>query len=75
MTNIEDGGLTAEVWAVKNKSVEKSEEIKFVNKYEKPEIPKQPQTGDETNLTLWMGLYVASLLVAAGLFFWKKIVK
>lgn len=31
--NAEDGGLNAKVWAVRNESEEKVDEIKFVNKY------------------------------------------
>lgn len=37
-----------------------------------PEIPGPPQTGDNTNLTLWIVLMIVSALAAAALLFSKK---
>ena len=66
IVNDEDGGLKSEVWAVKEGSEEKCENIVFVNTYKAPEIPKEtPQTGDSTNITFFAGLMMASMLVMA----------
>lgn len=66
VVNGEDGKLESEVWAVQDGSQEKCEEIVFKNTYKAPEPPtKAPQTGDQTNLPLFIGLMAASILVMA----------
>lgn len=74
VVNSEDGGLAAEVWAVKDGASDKVEEITFSNEYKAPEGPKKPedpkkpivitapQTGDMANVNLFIGLLAASAL-------------
>lgn len=88
VTNDAKGGLRAEIWAVKNASVQKTETIRFENSYRAPDPPKKhhhsgssettsqttagvaaPQTGDSTNMFLWMLTAVASL---AGIGVWLR---
>lgn len=38
----------------------------------KPTEPKLPQTGDNFNPVIWMGLGLMAVLAGAGAFFWKK---
>ena len=75
VVNSEDGGLTAEVWAVKDGGSDKTEAITFNNSYKAPEGPKTPedpkkptvtivpQTGDTAHVELFIGLLAASALV------------
>lgn len=74
VVNSEDGGLAAEVWAVKDGASDKVEKITFSNEYKAPEGPKKPedpkkpivitapQTGDMANVNLFIGLLAASAL-------------
>lgn len=76
VVNGEDGGLNAEVWAVKDGGSDKVEEILFSNAYKAPEDPKKPeepnkpaapttapQTGDQTHVRLFAALLALSVLV------------
>ena len=72
MVNGEDGGLNAEVWAVKDGGSDKVEEILFSNAYKAPENPKKPeepnkpaapQTGDQTHVRLFAALQALSVQV------------
>lgn len=79
VVNSENGGLTAEVWAVKDSASDKADEIVFTNEYKVPETPKAPetpktpegpktppaapQTGDMMNVRLFVGIMAAAALV------------
>ena len=55
-------------------TVENEAGIGFVNQPEKPDTPDAPQTGDNSNIWLWLGIAGASL--AAGILLitlnWKR---
>lgn len=77
VVNSEDGGLTSEIWAVRDNEEQKLENITFTNVYTPEELPEEegstssaapmkktttPKTGDSANLTLWTCLLAASAL-------------
>lgn len=65
VTNAEDGGLNAEIWAIKDGEQNKTDAIKFTNSYKAPEKPKTDtvKTGDNQNFILWAGLAAAAVLL------------
>lgn len=70
VVNAENGGLTAEVWAVKDGQSDKADKIVFANEYSAPKAPEKPagptqtpQTGDASNVNLFAALLAASVLV------------
>ena len=73
VVNNEEGGLEAEVWAVKEGSKDKVDQIRFENKYVAPVIPDQtPQKGDQTNITVLVSLMAVSMLVMAAMIFMSR---
>ena len=71
VVNTQEGGLAAEVWAVKDQSDQKTDEIKFINTIHhtitntitKSSIgTSSPKTGDKTNVMLWGGIAILSSL-------------
>lgn len=50
--NTEDGGLNAKVWAVRNESEEKVDEIKFVNKYKETTQTTTEEVRNTTHHTI-----------------------
>lgn len=88
VVNDEKGSLRAEVWAVRDSSSDKTDNIRFENSYQAPDPPGKhhhsgssgnasqisagvtaPQTGDSTNMFLWMLAAAASL---SGIGVWLR---
>lgn len=72
LTVTEDGkgGLIAS-YTVDGTAVDgDSYQFAFVNSYKKPAVT--PQTGDESNLTLWMAMLVVSSVSLAALILWDR---
>ena len=70
VTNAEDGGLNAEIWAIKDVGQDKTDSIKFNNGYKTSENPGTSvvKTGDTTDITLWAGAAAsAALILLCGL--------
>lgn len=65
--NSEDGGLTAQLWAVRDGADEKTEEIVFTNQYVLPES-EDPQTESETETD--PATQAASVLPQTGMLWW-----
>lgn len=66
VVNTEDGGLSAEIWAIKDGSENKTDRISFSNSYKAPKAPAAPsdptiKTGDSGDVYLWTGLFAAAL--------------
>lgn len=78
--NAEDGGLSAEIWAIKDGTQNKVDKILFTNKYTAPETPKTPtdpakpivKTGDNAQFYVWGGILAAALVMMAVLFVIKR---
>ena len=69
VVNDEKDGLRAEIWAVRDEDRNKTDKIRFTNRYEappKPE-PEAQKTGDSMQPVFWGGIMLLSLLVMAGL--------
>lgn len=62
--NTPDGGLSATVELPVNREGFKESRIQFDNSYYKdtPKDPNSPQTGDTSNITLWLALAVGSFI-------------
>lgn len=63
VVNAEDGGLSAEIWAIKDGSQNKTDRIVFNNSYKAPAAPSVStvKTGDTGDVSVWIGLFVAAL--------------
>lgn len=63
VVNTGDGGLSAEIWAIKDGSQNKTDRILFNNSYKAPAAPSDPtiKTGDSGDIYLWIGLFAAAL--------------
>lgn len=79
IVNDQDGMLNAEVWAVRAGSGQKSDQIRFTNRYDAPEIyeaPKiyvtptaiSPHTGDTAVIGIYAGLMGVSLIALLTVF-------
>lgn len=71
--NGEEGGLKAEIWAIKEKNQNKADSIKFTNRYQKPDTGGKTngittggktsmpvKTGDESDRLFWVGMFALS---------------
>lgn len=63
--NADEGGLTAEIWAIRDGSQNKAEKIVFENSYKAPADPAKPtvKTGDTEILFGWGVLLAAACVV------------
>lgn len=63
VVNAENGGLSAEIWAIKDGSQNKTDRIVFNNSYKAPADPavSNVKTGDTVEVYVWVGLFVAAL--------------
>lgn len=75
--NAEDGNLMAEIWAVKDESEQKVDEIRFVNNYKESSQETTPKTKDHTITKKITRLSIGSTSAKTGdksnLFLWSAI--
>ncbi|WP_230398556.1 Spy0128 family protein [Novisyntrophococcus fermenticellae] len=77
VVNGKDGSLSAEIWAVQNNTMEKTDKIQFINKYKKVSEKPKPapakvsaaKTGDKTDFSLWLAAFFVSGCI--GLAAWR----
>lgn len=62
VTNAKDGGLSAIIWAIKDDSQNKVDEIKFLNSYDPPEIITNVKTSDQNNIFIWLFCSIAAFI-------------
>lgn len=75
--NAEDGGLTAQIWAIRDGSDNKVDQITFENKYQAPVVSADPvekptvksivKTGDTSALYVWGCILAAAFVLVAAM--------
>lgn len=69
VTNDGQGGLVSEIWAVKDQGTQKTEKVRFVNRYTPPTQPPgtPPQTGDVAHVAPLMVVFAVAAVALLGL--------
>lgn len=74
VTNDGKGGLVSEIWAVEGQNTQKTEEVRFVNRYTPPTQPPvtqspgtPPQTGDAAHVAPLMAVFAVAAVALLGL--------